>query len=145
MTLLRTRGRKSTAPSHKPTRRAPRLSIERLERRDVPSMVSISDATASEGGADYRFTDNFVAPDAYGLAAGREVELGPDGKVYVGTRRGDFWILAASREKKVLSMVDFKKPISGTATAANGTLFVATMSDLYALRQGSMLAPVGQK
>jgi outer membrane protein assembly factor BamB len=68
-----------------------------------------------------------------------------DGKVYIGTRRGDFWILAASKEKKVLAMVDFKRPISGTATAANGMIFVATMNDLYALRQGATLAPAGQK
>jgi outer membrane protein assembly factor BamB len=68
-----------------------------------------------------------------------------DGKVYIGTRRGDFWILAASKEKKVLSMVDFKKPISGTATAANGMLFVATMNNLYALRQGASLPPKEEK
>src|ERR1700752_4065749 len=89
MTLLQPRGPSSPPRSHKPPRRAPRLSIERLERRDVPSMVSISDATASEGGADYRFTDNFVAPDAYGCGAGREVELGPDGKVYVASHDSD--------------------------------------------------------
>ena len=56
-----------------------------------------------------------------------------DGKVYLGTRRGDFWIMAASREKKVLGTVDFEKPISGTATAANGVLYVATMTHLYAI------------
>lgn len=57
-----------------------------------------------------------------------------DGKVYLGTRRGDFWTFAASREKKVLSTVDLDSPISGTATAANGTLYVATMFQLYAIR-----------
>lgn len=56
-----------------------------------------------------------------------------DGKVFIGSRKGDFWILAASREKKVLSMFDFKKPISATPTAANGTLYIATMSQLYAI------------
>jgi hypothetical protein len=68
-----------------------------------------------------------------------------DGKVCIGTRKGDFWIFAASKEKKVLSMIDFKKPISGTATAANGTLFVATMSNLYSIRQGAMLPPPAEK
>ena len=56
-----------------------------------------------------------------------------DGKVFIGSRKGDFWILAASREKKVLSMFDFKKPISATPTAANGTLYIATMAQLYAI------------
>ncbi len=60
-----------------------------------------------------------------------------DGKVYLGTRRGDFWIFAARREKQILATVEFKSPISATATAANGTLYVATMSQLYALRDTS--------
>ena len=41
--------------------------------------------------------------------------------------------MAASREKKVLSMVDFKKPISATPTVANGVLYIATMTDLFAI------------
>ncbi len=57
-----------------------------------------------------------------------------DGKVYLGTRRGDFWILAASKEKRVLSTIELGKPISATATAANGTLYIATMTHLYALK-----------
>ncbi len=60
-----------------------------------------------------------------------------DGKVYLGTRRGDFWTMAAGKEKKVLSVVEMGKPISGTATAANGTLYVATMTSLYAIRVGA--------
>src|SRR5262249_12878065 len=69
---------------HRKTRRT-RLFLEPLEDRTMPSAMSISNATASEGGADYRFTDNFVAPNGYGLAAGREVEVGPDGNVYVAS------------------------------------------------------------
>jgi outer membrane protein assembly factor BamB len=56
-----------------------------------------------------------------------------DGKVYVGTRRRDFWVLAASKEKKIISSIRLKDPIHGTATAANGVLYVATMKELYAL------------
>ncbi len=56
-----------------------------------------------------------------------------NGKLYIGSRKGDFWIMSASREKKVLAMVDFKKPISATPVAANGVLYVATMSRLYAI------------
>ena len=59
-----------------------------------------------------------------------------DGKLFIGSRKGDFWIMAAGREKKVLSMVDFKKPISATPTAANGVLYIATMSQLYAIAAG---------
>jgi outer membrane protein assembly factor BamB len=60
-----------------------------------------------------------------------------DGKVYIGSKKGDFWVFAASREKKILATIDFKKGISGTATAANGVLHVATMTDLFALKTGA--------
>jgi outer membrane protein assembly factor BamB len=56
-----------------------------------------------------------------------------DGKVYLGTRRGTFFILEAAREKKVLGAVDLGSPVSATAAAANGRVYVASMSRLYAL------------
>ena len=56
-----------------------------------------------------------------------------DGKVYLGTRSGNFYVWAAAREKQVLAELDLKVPISATATAANGVLYVATMQNLYAL------------
>jgi outer membrane protein assembly factor BamB len=56
-----------------------------------------------------------------------------DGKVYVGTRKGDFWVLAAGREKRVLSTIHLDSPIVGTAVAANGTLYLASFTRLYAL------------
>jgi outer membrane protein assembly factor BamB len=60
-----------------------------------------------------------------------------DGKVYLGTRAGQFLILAAGREKKLLSVVELGDPISATAVAANGVLYVATMSHLYAIQTGA--------
>jgi outer membrane protein assembly factor BamB len=57
-----------------------------------------------------------------------------DGKVYLGTRSGAFYVFAASREKRVLSTIELTNPISATVTAANGTLFLATMTRLYAIR-----------
>ena len=64
-----------------------------------------------------------------------------DGKVYLGTRGGTFYVFAASREKKVLSTIDLGHPISSTATAANGVLYVATMTRLYAVRSGASGKP----
>ncbi len=55
-----------------------------------------------------------------------------DGKVYLGTRRGDFWILEAGREKKVLCKTRLDSPISATATVLNQTIYIATMEQLYA-------------
>ncbi len=56
-----------------------------------------------------------------------------DGKVYLGTRSGAYYIFAASKEKKLLSTFELGSPISATTTAANGVLYIATMSRLYAV------------
>ncbi len=62
-----------------------------------------------------------------------------DGKLYVGTRRGQFLVLNAGRAKRELGRVDLgvKEAISGTPTAANGVLYLPTARKLYALRQGA--------
>ncbi len=60
-----------------------------------------------------------------------------DGKMYLGTRSGDLYVFAASRTKKLLSATQLGDPISATATAANGVLYVATMSHLYAVQTRS--------
>jgi outer membrane protein assembly factor BamB len=67
-----------------------------------------------------------------------------DGKVFLGTRRGEFVIFAASKQEKLLSTVTLGSPISATAAAANNTLFVATMTRLYAVRQNSIPGRSGQ-
>jgi len=59
-----------------------------------------------------------------------------DGKVYLGTRSGSFYVFAASKEKQVLASLELGSPISATTTAANGVLYVATMSHLYAVQSG---------
>jgi outer membrane protein assembly factor BamB len=56
-----------------------------------------------------------------------------DGKVYAGSRRGDFTILAAEKEKKVLCTVQLDSPISATPVAANGVLYITTQDKLYAV------------
>ena len=80
----------------------------------------------AETGKPYWTQD--VKGDVWGSA------LVADGRVYVGTRSGDLWTFAASKEKKVLATVNLGDPISSTPVAANGTLYIATLSRLYALR-----------
>jgi outer membrane protein assembly factor BamB len=57
-----------------------------------------------------------------------------DGKVYLGTRGGWFYIFAAAKEKQVLQELNLASPISATATAANGVLYIANMKRLFALK-----------
>lgn len=61
--------------------------------------------------------------------------LAADGKIFVGSRRGDFWILKQGREKVILDLVQLDSAIHSTAVAANGVLYVATMERLYAFEQ----------
>lgn len=55
-----------------------------------------------------------------------------DGRVYLGSRRGDFWVLAHGREKQVLHSVELGSPVSASAVAARGVLYVTTMARLHA-------------
>ncbi len=66
-----------------------------------------------------------------------------DGKVYVGTRGGDLLVFRHGREKELLAEVRLREPISATVTAAGETLYVATMSRLYAVAVGAGSASVG--
>ena len=58
-----------------------------------------------------------------------------DGTVYLGTRRGDFCVLAAGKELKVLHTVHLDGPMSATPVAANGVLYVTTQKRLYAIEK----------
>jgi outer membrane protein assembly factor BamB len=60
--------------------------------------------------------------------------LAADGKIYVGTRRGQLWVFAADKEEQVLCSVRLDSPMAGSPVAANGTLYVTTMKTLYAFR-----------
>ena len=60
-----------------------------------------------------------------------------DGKVYIGNRRGDFQVLAAGKEKQLLSSIQLDAPVISTAVAADGMLYVASMTRLFALKKGA--------
>ena len=57
-----------------------------------------------------------------------------DGKVYVGSKGGEFCILAAGKEKKVLATVDLGTACNGTPVAANGVLYITGANTLYAVQ-----------
>ena len=58
---------------------------------------------------------------------------GTNGKVFLGNEDGILTILEAGPEKKLLAEVEFPAPIYSSAIAANGVLYVATQSHLYAI------------
>jgi outer membrane protein assembly factor BamB len=56
-----------------------------------------------------------------------------DGRVYLGTDDGELLIFAHGRTAKLLARIDMEASIHTTPVAANGTLYVATWSKLYAI------------
>jgi len=58
-----------------------------------------------------------------------------DGKVYLGSLRGQLWIFAAGTEAAELACIKFDAPIGGTPVAANGVLYVSTLKTLYAFEE----------
>jgi outer membrane protein assembly factor BamB len=56
-----------------------------------------------------------------------------NGRVYVGTEDGEVVIFAHRRAARVLATIDMEEPITTTPVAANGTLYVATRSKLFAI------------
>ncbi len=56
-----------------------------------------------------------------------------DGKIYVGTVRRSLWVLAAGKKKRLISRIRLGAIVYSTPTVANGTLYVADCSNLYAV------------
>jgi outer membrane protein assembly factor BamB len=63
-----------------------------------------------------------------------------DGKVYIGTRKG-LTILRAGRERQHIADIRLGTPIWSVPTAANGTLFVASQKNLWAVAGSPADAP----
>jgi outer membrane protein assembly factor BamB len=56
-----------------------------------------------------------------------------DGKVYFGTEDGDVVVLAADKTLKEIRKIDMKAPVYSSPVVANGTLYIATQTHLYAI------------
>ena len=56
-----------------------------------------------------------------------------DGKIYIGDEDGDLCILAHGREKKFIGEYSMKSTVYTTPSAANGVLYIATKSTLFAI------------
>jgi outer membrane protein assembly factor BamB len=57
--------------------------------------------------------------------------LAADGKLYVGDEDGDLVVLAATKEKKVISETNVGAPIYGTPIVASGAIYLQSNSHLF--------------
>ena len=64
-----------------------------------------------------------------------------DGKVYICNKKGMI-VIGAGREPKLLATVLLGSPSYATPVAANGTLFVASQTTLWAVQNGASLLPL---
>ena len=55
-----------------------------------------------------------------------------DGKVYVGDEDGDFVVLAATKEKRIISETNLGAAVYGTPVVANGTVYLQSNTHLFA-------------
>lgn len=55
-----------------------------------------------------------------------------DGKLYVGDEDGDFVVLGATKEKKIISETNLGAAVYGTPIVANGTIYIQSNTHLFA-------------
>lgn len=65
-----------------------------------------------------------------------------DGKVYVGDEDGDLVVLAATKEKKIISECNLGAPVYSTPVIANGVLYISSNTHLFALQDTAKAKPV---
>lgn len=63
-----------------------------------------------------------------------------DGKVYVGDEDGDFVVMGATKEKKIISETNLMSPVYSTPVVANGVIYVASNTHLYAFHDEARAA-----
>jgi len=60
-----------------------------------------------------------------------------DGKVYIGDESGNLTIFAEAREKKIINTINLGAPVLSTPVIANGVLYIASQTHLYAIQNGA--------
>jgi outer membrane protein assembly factor BamB len=63
-----------------------------------------------------------------------------DGKLYAGDEDGDVVVMAATKEKKLISETNLGAPVYSTPVVANGTIYIASNSHLFAFYDSARAA-----
>jgi outer membrane protein assembly factor BamB len=65
-----------------------------------------------------------------------------DGKLYAGDEDGDVVVMAASKEMKLLSETNLGAPVYSTPIVANGVLYLASNTHLFAVYDAARHATI---
>jgi len=68
-----------------------------------------------------------------------------DGKVYIANEDGDVTVLAHGRELKVIARNSMKETVHGSLAVADGVLYLATQTRLYAIASPPTTAPISTR
>ncbi len=63
-----------------------------------------------------------------------------DGKVFIGNKEGEAVILKTGRKMEKLGLVEFSAPVYASPVIANGVLYIASQTHLYAFEEGAKTA-----
>jgi outer membrane protein assembly factor BamB len=61
-----------------------------------------------------------------------------DGKIYAGDEDGDFIVLEAAKEKKIISETNLGAPVYGTPIVANGVVYLQSNTHLFAFHDKAL-------
>lgn len=65
-----------------------------------------------------------------------------DGKVLIGDEDGDVTIFELSKEKNIISEINMENAVYSTPIVANGVLYIANKSTLFAIKEGAKSKPL---
>jgi outer membrane protein assembly factor BamB len=71
------------------------------------------------------------------LAASWGSPLIVDGKVYIGDEDGDVCIFKLAKEMDLVAEINMGNSVYTTPIIANGTLYIANRSHLFAIKEGA--------
>ena len=101
----------------------------------VDDIVYIADFSGFLHAVDAKTGKEYWTHDCFSAVWASPIVI--DGKIYLGDEDGDVFVFQAGKEKKELAKVNMGAGVTATVVPAHGTLFINTMSQLFALSNGS--------
>lgn len=96
----------------------------------VDDIVYVADYSGLVHAIDANTGEKLSVYDTKGHVWGSTLYI--DGKLYIGNEEGELHIIKAGKKLEKIAVIDFPGPIFATPVFANDTLYIMTMSQIYA-------------